>query len=148
MLFMGEEWAAPEPFVYFCDFEPELAQKVREGRKREFAQFKRFAPARARALPDPTIARDVREAKLDWSKLQRAAAMRAGSSYYRRLLAIRAARHRAAHSGHPLRPLHQAAKTAARSRWTGVSATAASLHLHREPRATTPCRWSAARRGA
>src|SRR5690606_33956629 len=31
LLFMGEEWAAPEPFPYFCDFGPELAQKVREG---------------------------------------------------------------------------------------------------------------------
>ncbi|HZC87010.1 MAG TPA: malto-oligosyltrehalose trehalohydrolase, partial [Steroidobacteraceae bacterium] len=28
LLFMGEEWAAPEPFPWFCDFEPPLAAQV------------------------------------------------------------------------------------------------------------------------
>jgi len=35
----------PNPFPYFCDFEPELAAKVREGRKKEFRSL--------RALPRP-----------------------------------------------------------------------------------------------
>lgn len=34
MLFMGEEWDAPEPFVYFCDFKGALAKAIREGRRR------------------------------------------------------------------------------------------------------------------
>ena len=52
MLFMGEEWNAPRAFPYFCDFEPELATKVREGRKREFAHFERFRdPAHAARFP-------------------------------------------------------------------------------------------------
>src|SRR5579872_6769263 len=42
LLFMGEEWAASQPFPYFCDFGPELAEKVREGRRREFARFGAF----------------------------------------------------------------------------------------------------------
>ena len=54
MLFMGEEWQAPQPFPYFCDFEPELAGKIREGRKREFARFEKFGDTALAALPDPT----------------------------------------------------------------------------------------------
>ena len=36
MLFFGEEWGAPEPFLYFADWEGELREAVRAGRKREF----------------------------------------------------------------------------------------------------------------
>ncbi|QOR72912.1 malto-oligosyltrehalose trehalohydrolase [Ruania alkalisoli] len=39
MLFMGEEWAASTPWLYMTDHgEPELAESVREGRAREFAE--------------------------------------------------------------------------------------------------------------
>jgi maltooligosyltrehalose trehalohydrolase len=37
MLFMGEEIGSRTPFYYFTDHNEELAQAVREGRKREFA---------------------------------------------------------------------------------------------------------------
>ncbi|MFI2737520.1 malto-oligosyltrehalose trehalohydrolase [Streptomyces sp. NPDC018711] len=38
MLFMGEEWGASTPWMYFTDHtDPELAEAVRRGRKREFA---------------------------------------------------------------------------------------------------------------
>jgi maltooligosyltrehalose trehalohydrolase len=85
LLFMGEEWAADEPFVYFCDFGPELAEKVRAGRKREFARFTRFGEL---TLPDPTAIETFRSAKLDWSR--RSEPKHAGwLDYYRRLLAIR-----------------------------------------------------------
>jgi maltooligosyltrehalose trehalohydrolase len=70
MLFMGEEWNAPEPFPYFCDFEPELAAKVREGRKKEFSHFERFRdPKNADSIPDPTSPATIESARLDWSKL-------------------------------------------------------------------------------
>ncbi len=36
MLFFGEEWGAQEPFLYFADWEGELREAVRAGRKREF----------------------------------------------------------------------------------------------------------------
>src|SRR5205807_1211489 len=40
MLFMGEEWAAGTPWQYFTDHsEPELAEAVRAGRRREFAAY-------------------------------------------------------------------------------------------------------------
>jgi len=54
LMFMGEEWDASTPFLYFCDFHGELADAVRDGRRQEFTRFAAFADARARArIPDP-----------------------------------------------------------------------------------------------
>ena len=54
LLFMGEDWGCEAPFLFFTDFEGELADAVREGRRREFARFAAFADAAARAsIPDP-----------------------------------------------------------------------------------------------
>ena len=39
LLFMGEEWGAREPFLFFCDFKGDLAEAVRKGRRREYAEF-------------------------------------------------------------------------------------------------------------
>jgi 1,4-alpha-glucan branching enzyme/maltooligosyltrehalose trehalohydrolase len=47
MLFFGEEWGAPEPFLYFADWQGELREAVRAGRKREFGH------GDASDLPDP-----------------------------------------------------------------------------------------------
>jgi maltooligosyltrehalose trehalohydrolase len=88
LLFMGEEWAAAEPFVYFCDFEPELAAKVREGRKREFARFERFRATGAQEPPDPTMPETFESARLDWAKLSEPLHAR-WLERYQRLLAIR-----------------------------------------------------------
>ena len=81
MLFMGEEWAAAEPFPYFCDFEPELAGKVRVGRMREFAHFQG-------SVPDPCDPATFAAAQLDWSRLPKPPHSRM-FDHYRRLLAIR-----------------------------------------------------------
>jgi maltooligosyltrehalose trehalohydrolase len=49
LLFMGEEYGEPAPFLYFVDHgDPDLARAVRQGRKREFACF-----ARQGEPPDP-----------------------------------------------------------------------------------------------
>jgi malto-oligosyltrehalose trehalohydrolase len=70
LLFMGEEWNAPEPFPFFCDFGPDLADAVREGRRREFAHFPEFADAGAQAhIPDPLALATFESARLDWSLL-------------------------------------------------------------------------------
>jgi len=54
MLFMGEESGATNPFLFFTDFHDELADAVREGRRREFKGFAAFASEDARArIPDP-----------------------------------------------------------------------------------------------
>ena len=45
MLFMGEEWSASTPFLFFVDFADDeaLSTAVREGRRREFERFAAFA---------------------------------------------------------------------------------------------------------
>jgi maltooligosyltrehalose trehalohydrolase len=72
MLFMGEEWAADTPFLYFCDFEGELAQAVTQGRRAEFGRFARFAdPAVRDRIPDPNALATFERSKLDWSERER-----------------------------------------------------------------------------
>lgn len=55
MMFMGEEFGATQPFLYFTSHEDEnLVAAVREGRRREFSTFKKFADSGfALRIPDP-----------------------------------------------------------------------------------------------
>ncbi len=70
MLYMGEEWGAEQPFPFFCDFHGDLADAVREGRRREFAAFPEFAdPAMRERIPDPNDPATARSAVLDWDEL-------------------------------------------------------------------------------
>ena len=74
LLFMGEEWGAINPFLFFCDFSGELAQQVRAGRRREFARFPAFStPADRERIPDPGADDTFAEAALDWHKAARPA---------------------------------------------------------------------------
>jgi 1,4-alpha-glucan branching enzyme len=89
LLFMGEEWGAPQPFYYFCDYEGELADAVREGRRREFASFAAFDDAKARErIPDPNARATFAASRLDWTAAERAAGRRR-LALVRRLLTIR-----------------------------------------------------------
>lgn len=70
MLFMGEEFAAATPFLFFCDFGGELREAVTEGRRREFRKFARFADAATQAaIPDPNQAETFAHSTLDWASL-------------------------------------------------------------------------------
>jgi len=65
MLFMGEEYAEPHPFLYFVSHtDPELAEAVRKGRKEEFAAFHAQGEA-----PDPVDEKTFEESKLQWGIL-------------------------------------------------------------------------------
>ena len=89
LLFMGEEWGSRRPFPFFCDFAPELAEKVREGRSREFSRFPEFsAPESRERLPDPTAEATFLSAKLDWQVLASAEGAE-WHGYYRQLLRLR-----------------------------------------------------------
>jgi maltooligosyltrehalose trehalohydrolase len=67
MLFMGEEWASDRPFNFFTDFHGELADAVREGRRKEFAKFAEFSDPEARKkIPDPNEESTFNGSKLDW----------------------------------------------------------------------------------
>ena len=62
---------------------------MREGRRREFAQFPEFADPRARErIPDPLAPATFESAILDWAKLG-APAHAEWLAYYRALLALR-----------------------------------------------------------
>lgn len=70
MLFMGEEWGSIRPFRFFCDFGDQLAEAVREGRRREFAGFPEFRDPTARErIPDPNSAETYTACKLDWETI-------------------------------------------------------------------------------
>lgn len=54
MLFMGQEFAASTPFLFFTDHPDELGKLVTEGRRKEFAGFRLFDdPALRETIPDP-----------------------------------------------------------------------------------------------
>jgi maltooligosyltrehalose trehalohydrolase len=87
MIFQGEEWAASSPFQYFADHDdPELAQQVSEGRKREFAAFG-WDPA---SVPDPEKRETFERSKLNWSE-HSARSHAEMLEWYRRLIQIRQA---------------------------------------------------------
>ena len=90
LLFMGEEWAAPEPFLFFSDLGPELGPLVSEGRRREFARFPEFADAATRErIPDPQAESTFRRSVLDWSHAG-AAVHKDWLGFHQALLALRA----------------------------------------------------------
>ncbi len=54
MIFMGEEWGETNPFLFFTDHHDELADAVRDGRRKEFAHFDAFVdPQKREKIPDP-----------------------------------------------------------------------------------------------
>jgi maltooligosyltrehalose trehalohydrolase len=89
LLFMGQEWAASTPFLYFTDHHEELGRAVTEGRRREFARFTAFADEATRArIPDPQAHATFAASRLNWADLQ-APAHAAILRLYRALLALR-----------------------------------------------------------
>lgn len=69
LLFMGEEWGAREPFLFFTSHHGELADAVREGRRGEFAEFAEFADEHTRErIPDPNAMETYEASKPDFSK--------------------------------------------------------------------------------
>ncbi|MDR9500854.1 MAG: malto-oligosyltrehalose trehalohydrolase [Desulfurivibrionaceae bacterium] len=89
LLFMGEEWGSQQPFPFFCDFGPELADQVKEGRRQEFARFPEFSSAESRErIPDPCAAETFLSARLDWQGLSSAKGTE-WYGYYGRLLGLR-----------------------------------------------------------
>jgi maltooligosyltrehalose trehalohydrolase len=86
LIFMGEEVGSHTPFLFFTDFHDQLADAVREGRRKEFAKFPAFAdPASRERIPDPNA-----PATFAASVPQPGPAADAWQAFYRELLAIRA----------------------------------------------------------
>jgi maltooligosyltrehalose trehalohydrolase len=85
LLFMGEEDGSRSPFLFFTDFHDDLADAVREGRRKEFSKFPAFAdPERRETIPDPNAVATFEASRaapgddhVDWR------------DFYRSLIAIR-----------------------------------------------------------
>ncbi|BCH56487.1 malto-oligosyltrehalose trehalohydrolase [Agrobacterium vitis] len=83
MLFMGEEWGAKTPFPFFCDFNEELNEAVRKGRRKELSRLPGFD---AEDASDPTAQTTFNSAKLSWEPDQQDGDI---LKFYRELLALR-----------------------------------------------------------
>ncbi|MCC3651090.1 malto-oligosyltrehalose trehalohydrolase [Streptomyces sp. S07_1.15] len=85
MLFMGEEWGARTPWQYFTDHpDPELAEAVRRGRRREFASH----GWAEEDIPDPQDPATRGRSCLDWSEPERDPHARL-LAWHRELIALR-----------------------------------------------------------
>jgi maltooligosyltrehalose trehalohydrolase len=66
LLFMGEEWAASTPFLFFSSHtDREIARATSRGRVEEFASFG-WDPAR---VPDPQDPSTYQQSKLRWDEI-------------------------------------------------------------------------------
>ena len=69
LLFMGQEWSATTPFLYFTDLEPGMGRLVTEGRRREFKAFPEFSKSEARErIPDPQALQTFEASALRWTE--------------------------------------------------------------------------------
>jgi maltooligosyltrehalose trehalohydrolase len=83
LLFMGEEWGATQPFLYFVSHtDPELAEAVRQGRKKEFKEFHTEGEA-----PDPMSEDSFMQSKLQWE--ERKGSQDVLLNYYKTLIKFR-----------------------------------------------------------
>ncbi len=84
MLFMGEEYRDPSPFLYFISHsDPALIAAVREGRKKEFAEFHR-----GQEPPDAASPRSFERCVLGWD-LRKKKKHSEVLEYYKALIALR-----------------------------------------------------------
>lgn len=66
LVFMGDEFGAETPFLYFADWTGELREAVRAGRQREF----RLEAGSGRELPDPCDAATFERSRIDWAQAE------------------------------------------------------------------------------
>ncbi|MFI7003248.1 malto-oligosyltrehalose trehalohydrolase [Nocardia sp. NPDC050175] len=85
MLFMGEEWGANTPFLFFTSHtDPVIAAATADGRKAEFAAHGWSTDE----VPNPQDPSTFQRSKLNWTELEEARHIRLHSCY-RKLLALR-----------------------------------------------------------
>ena len=84
MLWMGEEWGARTPWLFFSDHSGELGEAVRKGRRSEFAGH----GWETEDIPDPQAEGTFRRSQLDWSEVddERGKDL---LGWYRQLIALR-----------------------------------------------------------
>lgn len=90
LIFMGQEWSASTPFLFFTDHAGELGRLVSEGRKKEFATAGINQHLSPEDVPDPQLAETFARSKLQWEEL-RQGPHAAAIELYRRCLGFRSA---------------------------------------------------------
>lgn len=69
LIFMGQEWAASSPFLFFTDHHPALGRLVTEGRRAELAAFSQLDCGGGREqIPDPQAEDTFTRSRLDWTE--------------------------------------------------------------------------------
>lgn len=67
LLFMGEEFGARQPFLFFTDHNEELAKAVCDGRRSEFAHFEKFNDiSTQQKIPDPNAINTFLRSKISF----------------------------------------------------------------------------------
>lgn len=70
LIFMGQEWSASSPFLYFTDHGGELGALVSEGRRKEFAAAGLNQGLKPEDVPDPQALSTFTRSKLAWDELR------------------------------------------------------------------------------
>jgi maltooligosyltrehalose trehalohydrolase len=71
MLFMGQEWAASTPFLFFTDHEEQLGKLITAGRREEFKGFADFATEDSiKRIPDPQQRSTFEASQLNWAEVE------------------------------------------------------------------------------
>ena len=88
LLFMGQEWGADSPFLYFTNLNAELGAAVTRGRQDEFVHFAAFRDAGPGSIPDPQSEDSFTRSVLHWLTRE---ALQGRETYqlYRRALSLR-----------------------------------------------------------
>ncbi len=89
MLFMGQEWGASTPFLFFTDHNDDLGRKITEGRRKEFSAFPEFSdPETRKRIPDPQALSTFEKSKLHWEEAVNSPTL----ALYKECLALRRSR--------------------------------------------------------
>ena len=67
LLFMGQEWAASTPFLYFTDHGGQLGRQISAGRRKEFEEH--GSQWKNGLFPDPESIDTFQKSKLQWAEL-------------------------------------------------------------------------------
>jgi len=69
LIFQGQEFMSSSPFLYFADYEDEVAELISEGRKKSLQQFENLATEEMQKdLPSPTDPQTFVRCKLKWEE--------------------------------------------------------------------------------
>ena len=142
--------ARAQPFPFFCDFKGDLAEAVREGRRKEFAEA--YAQHRDEDVPDPLAEQTCSAGDARLGGGRQAAASGAARSGARLLAARKRSSSRACRSFGPAMARAKFDGDGAVARWRFASGEALSLlaNLERQARSRGPqaCAGQASRSGA